>query len=267
MEMSEQPPAQGTVLAVDDDRDILLLVSQTLSQAGFNVVLANDGDEAQDVCRTSPPDVIVTDVLMPRMNGIDFVRWLRRELPHPFIPVLMLTALTRIEDCVEGLAAGADDYLVKPFNYKELQARVRSLFRTRSLTQELYERRAEIERVNKKLEDTQAELLRKERELVTMQIAGAAAHNLGQPVTTILLNLRLVNRGMDAARALLAGEHPEGAGKLLEQAGHSLESIERESEVIRDIVSRLKTVDPNKIKDYIGKTHILDLDGSEEEPR
>ena len=262
--MNDARTSEGTVLVVDDDRDVLLLVAQTLSQAGFKVLQASDGDEAQEVCRTTPPDVIVTDVLMPRMSGIEFVRWLRQELLHPYIPVLMLTALTRIEDCVEGLAAGADDYLVKPFNYKELQARVRSLFRTHSLTQELYERRAELELLNRKLEEAQAELLRKERELVTMQIAGAAAHNLGQPVTAILLNLRLIHRGIDLAESLLNGTKPEGGGKLIEQARHALEGVERESEVIREIVGRLKTVDPNKIKDYIGKVAILDLEGKDE---
>lgn len=262
--MNTSAEGKGRVLVVDDDRDILTLVVQSLTAVGYEIVPASDGTEAQRVINESPPDVIVTDVLMPQMSGIDLVKWLRREHPLPFIPVLILTALTRIEDCVEGLAAGADDYLVKPFNFKELQARVGSLFRIRALTQELYARRLELEALNRKLEEAQAELVRRERELVTMQIAGAAAHHLGQPVTTILLNLRLIDRGLRTAQEILAGTKPGNAGSTLQQAGNALASIERECETIREIVARLKTVDPTRITDYVGKVRILDLAGRDE---
>ncbi len=187
---------------------------------------------------------------MPNMGGLEFIRWFRTSFAQPFIPILLLTALGTVENRVEGLDGGADDYLVKPFNYRELQARVQALLRIRKLTNDLYRRTEELQAVNQQLADAQAELLRKERELVAMQLAGAAAHSFGQPITTILLNCRIIERGF-------------GSGldeKQVNDARAALQNVQRECEAMSATLGRLKAVDPTKLKEYVGRLQILDIE-------
>jgi two-component system response regulator MprA len=116
----------ATVLIVDDDRKIIDMLRRTLAYEGYDVVTAADGHEALSKAQTHRPDVVVLDWLMPGMDGIEVARRLRAA---DAMPILMLTARDAVEDRVEGLDAGADDYLVKPFAPAELLARLRALLR------------------------------------------------------------------------------------------------------------------------------------------
>jgi len=116
-----------TVLIVDDDRKLLKMLRRTLVYEGFDVVTAADGHEALAQVEAHRPDVIVLDWLMPGLNGIGVTERLRAA--HDETMILMLTARDAIEDRVEGLESGADDYLVKPFAPAELLARVHALLR------------------------------------------------------------------------------------------------------------------------------------------
>jgi two-component system response regulator MprA len=115
------------ILIVDDDQKLLKMLRRTLVYEGFNVVTAADGYEALTQVQTHRPDVIVLDWLMPGLNGIEVTERLRAARDETMI--LMLTARDAIEDRVEGLESGADDYLVKPFAPAELLARVHALLR------------------------------------------------------------------------------------------------------------------------------------------
>jgi two-component system, OmpR family, response regulator MprA len=115
------------VLVVDDDPKILSVLRRGLSFAGYEVALAADGLEALLVARDRPPDLVVLDVMLPGLDGLEVCRRLRAG--DPAVPILMLTAMDRVPDRVAGLDAGADDYLVKPFAFDELLARVRALLR------------------------------------------------------------------------------------------------------------------------------------------
>ncbi len=115
------------ILVVDDDPKVLSLMRRGLSFAGYAVDLAADGDEALAAARDNPPDVVVLDVMLPKLDGIEVCRRLRSG--DPALPILMLTARDRVPDRVAGLDAGADDYLVKPFAFDELLARIRALLR------------------------------------------------------------------------------------------------------------------------------------------
>jgi DNA-binding response OmpR family regulator len=125
------------LLVADDDEDILLLVELRLTLSGFDVVSARDGEEALQLARERRPDLAVLDWMMPRANGVDVVRALRADDETSELPVLLLTARAADDDVREGLAAGADDYLHKPFSPHELVARVRSLLAQVSETPEL----------------------------------------------------------------------------------------------------------------------------------
>ncbi|HVV31167.1 MAG TPA: response regulator transcription factor [Mycobacteriales bacterium] len=117
------------VLVVDDEPAVRDSLARSLRFEGYEVSLASDGERALAAIGTSPPDVIVLDVLMPRLDGLATCRRLRADGSD--IPVLMLTARDGISDRVVGLDAGADDYLVKPFALEELLARLRALLRRR----------------------------------------------------------------------------------------------------------------------------------------
>src|SRR5512140_2459033 len=117
------------VLVVDDDPRILSMMRRGLSIAGYSVDLAADGDEALATARESPPDIVVLDVMLPEIDGLEVCRRLRAG--NKSLPILMLTARGRVPDRVAGLDAGADDYLVKPFAFDELLARMRALLRRR----------------------------------------------------------------------------------------------------------------------------------------
>jgi diguanylate cyclase (GGDEF)-like protein len=117
------------VLIADDDEDIRAYLEITLGLADFEVVQARDGIEALELARTASPDVVVLDVMMPRMDGIEALRRLRSDARTSHLPVLLLTARVQRRDTIEGLDAGADDYVTKPFDADELLARVRAALR------------------------------------------------------------------------------------------------------------------------------------------
>jgi two-component system response regulator MprA len=115
-----------TILVADDDHKITDMLRRTLLYEGYTVVTASDGQEALDQAQAHRPDLVVLDWMMPKIDGIEVARRLRAV---DKTPILMLTARDAIEDRVEGLDGGADDYLVKPFAPAELLARIRSLLR------------------------------------------------------------------------------------------------------------------------------------------
>ena len=116
-----------TVLIVDDDPKLLRMLQRTLTYENLNVLTASNGLEALPLVTTKQPDLIILDWMMPRMDGLTFVQRLREEDNQ--IMILMLTARDAIENRVEGLEAGVDDYLVKPFAPAELIARVHAILR------------------------------------------------------------------------------------------------------------------------------------------
>jgi two-component system alkaline phosphatase synthesis response regulator PhoP len=116
----------STVLVADDERHIVQLVKLYLSNEGFRVETAADGQEALEKARRLRPDLIVLDLMMPRVDGWEVCRRLRKESN---VPVIMLTARTDDVDKIVGLELGADDYVTKPFNPRELVARVKAILR------------------------------------------------------------------------------------------------------------------------------------------
>ncbi|MGC8781733.1 MAG: response regulator [Anaerolineae bacterium] len=115
-----------TILVVDDDHKIVDLVALYLKRDGYRVLTAYDGRAALEIARRSRPDLIVLDLLLPELDGMDVCRLLRAESR---VPIIMLTARSTDEDKLRGLDLGADDYLTKPFNPRELMARIRAVLR------------------------------------------------------------------------------------------------------------------------------------------
>lgn len=122
------------ILVVDDERDIVWILRRALCDDGYDVVVANDGQQALALVRQQQPDLVVLDVIMPGMDGLEVCQRLRSDETLYNIPILLLTVRKDIEDRVRGLERGADDYLSKPFDLRELSLRVKALLR-RSSTQ------------------------------------------------------------------------------------------------------------------------------------
>lgn len=118
-----------TILVVEDDERIAASLRRALEYAGYGVTVEHDGPTGLDAAEAGDPDLLILDVMLPGFDGIELCRRLR--MRGNDAAVLMLTARTAVPDRVEGLEAGADDYLTKPFAYEELLARVRSLLRRR----------------------------------------------------------------------------------------------------------------------------------------
>lgn len=114
------------ILVVDDDANIRQILETRLTISGYIVLLANDGGEALKLFRKESPDLIILDIMLPKIGGYEICKRVRKESS---VPIIMLTALGDISDRVMGLEFGADDYVVKPFSPKELEARIRSVFR------------------------------------------------------------------------------------------------------------------------------------------
>ncbi|MFQ5823763.1 MAG: diguanylate cyclase [bacterium] len=144
-------PKTSTILVVDDVPVNIQLLTAYLSSEGYNVISAKDGVEAIENVQKNCPDLILLDVMMPKMNGFEVCHKIKSNEETNFIPVIMVTALNELEDKIKGMDFGADDFISKPFNKLELLARVRSLLRIKYLNDELKEKLIELQKTKEKL--------------------------------------------------------------------------------------------------------------------
>lgn len=117
------------ILAVDDDPEVLGTLGRVLQHENYDVMLASSGAQALNLLEKRKPDIVILDIIMPEMDGITICRQLRRDPRFAALPILFLTAKGSTDDIVQGLDAGADDYVVKPFELAELRARIHALLR------------------------------------------------------------------------------------------------------------------------------------------
>ena len=119
----------AAILIVDDDIDVADTIKRSLFNKGHVVNVVYNGIEALESTRQKKPDLIILDVVMPHMDGVEVCRRLRQDIQTADIPILFLTAMGRLDDKLKGFEAGADDYLTKPFDIQELEVRARALLR------------------------------------------------------------------------------------------------------------------------------------------
>jgi two-component system cell cycle response regulator len=149
--MTDRVPAttdRGRILVVDDNQDNIEIIATRLRFRGYEILEASDGAQALELVRESAPDLILLDVMLPDIDGYEISRRIKGADDLPFIPIILVTARDSTQDKVAGLDAGADDYLTKPINFPELEARVRSMLRIKRLQDELEEKNRELERLS-----------------------------------------------------------------------------------------------------------------------
>ncbi len=127
-----------TILVVDDDLGTRLSISDYLELSGYSVITANDGQEALTMVEEYHPDLMVTDIVMPRMNGYELVRQVRQKAAFRLLPVILLTARTKTQERILGYQSGCDLYLPKPFELDELGAAIRNLLARSQIIQSAY---------------------------------------------------------------------------------------------------------------------------------
>ena len=222
------------ILIVDDEPFNLDLLEQELTEQNYAIERASDGMEALEKVESFQPDVILLDYMMPRMNGLEVINKLKQNDRHKSIPVILLTAKASQEDKVKGLDAGAEDYVVKPFDSVELLARVRSMMRLKQMHDSLEEWNRKLEeRVNRQL--AEIERMRCLKRYVSPQIADSLLKSEDEEIfrshrreiTVVFLDLRGFTAFSDSAEPeevmeLLKGYHTE-MGKLIFQFDGTLE--------------------------------------------
>ncbi|HEU0014336.1 MAG TPA: diguanylate cyclase [Longimicrobium sp.] len=146
-----QDAAATRILVVDDIPDNVEILDARLSSRGYIVDTAADGEQALQRIYAEPPHLVLLDVMMPKLDGFEVSRRIKADPELPFIPVILVTARDQPEDIVHGLESGADDYIAKPYNFPELEARMRAMLRIKRLQDELDQKNQELEQANIRL--------------------------------------------------------------------------------------------------------------------
>ena len=214
------------ILIVDDNKDILHLFKKILSTHGYNVISAENGHDALKMAFEDPPDLILLDLALPKMDGFTVCKKLKESDETSMIPVIIITCKDTMKDKILGLQVGADDYITKPIYYVELLTRVESLLKLRELQKQLIEAR--------KLE-------------TLAQIAVSVNHEINNPLCSISANAEMLRTHIDSA----------DDGVL-----RKIDIILKEVDRIKQVISKLSNATRVISIEYISGVKMLDLNKS-----
>jgi signal transduction histidine kinase len=227
------------VLLIDDNADMLSYIATQL-QEEYHLLFAKDGREGLDRALSDMPDLIISDVMMPYKDGYQLCREVKDDPRTCHIPVVLLTAKTDLSTKIEGLQHGADDYLTKPFDSRELKARVRSLLSLRKLEREIQLRSRELEETLHELKETQGQLVQSEKMAALGLLVAGVAHEINNPVSFAKGSLATVRRCLDEVKRI-SQLSPDEVAELNEDLRVSVDVIKNGLERTETIVSNLKS--------------------------
>jgi len=259
-----QAKSPSKILIADDHSTIRLLLKKQLQPEGYEIVLATNGQEALQLAEKLHPALIICDWMMPEMDGLEVCRQLKLDKDLASIFFILLTAKGEITDRVEGLDAGADDFLSKPVDPSELLARVRAGIRLFNSQKELIKTNRQLSQTLRDLQQTQAQLIQAEKMSSLGKMVGGVAHEINNPVTFIQGNLVHANSYIkdliELAQLSLNSRDPEikeaaedmDLDFLMEDLPKLLDSMAKGTKRISEIVVSLRNfsrLDEAKMKE------------------
>ena len=243
---------EAFVFIVDDTPDTTELLSAFLKSENFQTQTFASGKEVLVALNHKIyPDLILLDLKLPDITGIKITEHIRANPQFGYIPIILITASTNMQDCILSLEAGVDDFLIKPFNLNELLARVHSLIRHKRLFDEKAHLLLEVQQAYHRLETAHSDLMQAEKQKLQMEAmmttAASICHEMSQPITTALILLQLVKQADGNAQ-------------------EDLNTVEINLLQMRIILDKLRALTRYETKSYNGNEHILDLDRSSNNP-
>ncbi|HZG39282.1 MAG TPA: ATP-binding protein [Nodosilinea sp.] len=216
--MSEDTAKAGTILVVDDTPTNLEVLFDFLSNAGFKVLFAEDGESALKTAHYATPDLILLDILMPGLNGFETCQRLKENEATASIPVIFLTALTETNEKVKGFALGAVDFITKPLQYEEVLARVNTHLRLQSLAKQLQDQNARLEQEVEERKQVEADLQRQnQRSQLFAEVTLKIRQSL-QIDNILQTSVTEVQHILQADRVLIYRLWPDGTGSSVAEA-------------------------------------------------
>ncbi len=244
--MSKENGSNRTILVVDDDTFLLNFLSLVLQKAGYKVITAQDGKEGLELAKKHKPEIILSDLMMPVMDGEGFLQSVRQLEEFQDTLFLILTAKTDKSDRIQLLQSGADDFITKPISKDELLAKLQAFERIQNLQQELRRKNEILQRLNRKLQQTTSEL-RKTNELLQStqdqliqseklasigQLAAGVAHEINNPLGVIQSNLNVLKDYIAETKALLS-RYEAALDRICQDNGGECPQLQREIEAYR----------------------------------
>ncbi|HTR80416.1 MAG TPA: response regulator [Bacteroidota bacterium] len=216
------------VLVVDDDQYIRVILQKKFLSQGYTVFLANDGEEGLAVAKKETPNLIVSDWMMPRMDGLEFCRLAKQDEKLRFTYFILLTARDTQDDKIEGIEIGADDFVTKPFNDRELLTRVRAGLRINALQKE-----------NAHLQHQKA----------ITELAMTLGHEINNPLGIMMLVLQVLQKKSDT--------------DTIAEIRKELRTVAENGNRIAEIVKKLSNLDNPRLMPYLknSETKMVDLSG------
>jgi CheY-like chemotaxis protein len=243
------PFPSARILVAEDDPIQAALICDLLQKEGYRVECRATMAEAREAVRVGMPDLLLLDRMFPEGDGCLLCQELKANPATQGLPIIMLTARDRVEDRVEGLLQGAEDYIPKPFHPREFLARVYSCLRTLALQREVQQQAEELARKHQILLQTQERLIQSERLAAIGEIGLAIRHEINNPLGTILGFVDLLLAQVENC--------PEAVRK-------KLDAIRRATIRIRDVVRRLEEVEDRSVE-YVPGLHMTDLSDTKPE--
>ncbi len=244
---SDGRTGRPTVFVVEDNPDMRGFLRDSLCKE-FRVHTAFDGEDGWRKVQNHVPDLVVSDIMMPHKNGYELCAAIKGDPRLCHVPVLLLSSKSEIEMKVEGFEQGADDYLTKPFNPRELVARAKNLIRVRKLEKEIHERNRELEEAIQDLKDAQVQLIHSEKMASLGVLSAGLVHEINNPLNAATSSLRTLARSLE--RLQKGVESPEEAGDKMERVSkRALLGLKRCEQII------------SGLKDFSRK----DIEGKKEE--